>query len=165
MTKSISNSGVGAQSTAGQFSAVQQAANLASGALSTSHISNIWAGSAINSIYSSSYISNIKSVSPNLISISRPDGSEIVHIDENGKVVWKDGINIDAAADAISRSLYVGAERAAKITNNVKQRIRDTVFEEMIYIAKNRGSLSVDELTLMWESAKIMDKLKGGYDE
>lgn len=39
--------------------------------------------------------------------------------------------------------------------------MRDTVFEEMISLAKEKGSLTVEDLTYLHTAAKIMDKLKG----
>ena len=47
------------------------------------------------------------------------------------------------------------------ITYSVKQRMRDAVFEELIDMANTKGILSVDDLTYLHQSAKIMDKLKG----
>ena len=49
----------------------------------------------------------------------------------------------------------------AGVTYGVRQRIRDAVFEELIDMANNKGTLSVDDLTYLHQAAKIMDKLKG----
>jgi hypothetical protein len=46
----------------------------------------------------------------------------------------------------------------------VKQRMRDAVFEELIDMAKSKGSLTADDLTYLQQAAKIMDKLKGIKD-
>lgn len=86
---------------------------------------------------------------------------EIVRLNPDGSVTWADGINVPEASQAFERSLRLGAERSAGITYGVKQRIRDAVFEELIDMAKTKGTLSVDDLTYLHQAAKIMDKLKG----
>jgi hypothetical protein len=90
---------------------------------------------------------------------------EIVRLDNTGKVIWaNDNIDINGAASALSKALNLSAEKSAGITYAVKQRMRDVVFEEVISIAKEKGTLTPDDLTYMHQSAKIIDKLKGGNE-
>jgi hypothetical protein len=89
-------------------------------------------------------------------------GSEIVRLNLDGTVTWAGGIDIDAAADAFSKSLQLGAEIRASITKSVKLKMRDSVFEDLINIAKEKGSLTAEDLTYLLEASKIVEKLKGG---
>lgn len=97
----------------------------------------------------------------NLISLSN-NGKEILRVEKDGKIIWADDINIDEAAEALSKSLSISIEMKAGINKRIKREIRNSIFEDLISIAKEKGSLSVDELTYLLEGAKIMDKLKGG---
>lgn len=99
----------------------------------------------------------------NIISIQN-QGKEIVRLNLDGSVTWNDEINVDEAAEAFARSMRIGLEIQAGITKGVKSRMRDAVFEEIIELAKINGKLTLDELTFMYESSKIMEKLKGGRD-
>jgi hypothetical protein len=85
-----------------------------------------------------------------------------VNID--GSVTWSQEINIDEAAEAFSCTLRLGAELASGINKKVKAEMRDTVFEEIIELAKVKGTLTLDDLTFMYEASKIMEKLKGGRE-
>lgn len=85
----------------------------------------------------------------------------IVTLTKDGDVIWEDDATIDEAAEAFSTALQIGSEMAAGITNKVKQKMRDTVFEEMISLAKEKGSVSAEDLHYLWQAAKIIDKLKG----
>jgi hypothetical protein len=96
--------------------------------------------------------------------VFRHDGTEIVRIEKDGSVTWKSGIYIDEAAIALGKSLSLSAEISIGITNTVKQKMRDTVFEEMISLVKEKGTLDETDLTYLWQAAKIMDKLKGGKE-
>jgi hypothetical protein len=87
--------------------------------------------------------------------------NEIVRLERDGTVIWGDTIDIDAAAESFSKSLTMGSELAAGITYATKLRMRDTVFEEIISIAKSKGPLSVEDLTYLLQSSKIVEKLKG----
>lgn len=89
------------------------------------------------------------------------NGFEVVRLTNNGSVVWAQGIDVDEAAKAFATSMCIGAELMTGITYSVKQRMRDAVFEELIDMANTKGILSVDDLTYLHQSAKIMDKLKG----
>ena len=90
-------------------------------------------------------------------------GKEIVKLTQEGKVIWTDPeMNEDEAAQAFARSMQYSAELKAGITKTVKSQMRDTVFEEIINIAKQKGSLTADDLTYLLEASKIIEKLKGG---
>lgn len=95
------------------------------------------------------------------ISISSAAGKEIVRLNKDGSVTWNDTVDIDEAATAFAKSISIGAEMSAGITYAVKQRMRDAVFDELIEMAKDKGSLTADDLTYLHKAAKIMDKLKG----
>lgn len=103
------------------------------------------------------------SMQSNIITI-QGGTKEIVRINSKGDVEWPNGCDdatIDEAAKALASSLRLGTEIAAGVRANVKQKIRDAVFEEVIDIAKQKGALTADDLTYLWQSAKIVDKLKG----
>jgi len=98
-----------------------------------------------------------------ILTISNHSGKELVRLTHEGKVVWADPeMNEEEAAQAFGRALSYSAELKAGITKQVKATMRDNIFEEIINIAKTKGSLTVDELTYMYEASKIMEKLKGG---
>lgn len=102
--------------------------------------------------------------SPKLTSIVtfvNPFGKEIVRIEADGTVVWQDGYNIDDAAEALGKAIYLTLEQKAAITERTKRDMRDIVFQEIIALANETGSVTAEELTRYWEAAKIMDKLKG----
>lgn len=86
---------------------------------------------------------------------------EIVRLNRDGTVVWARDISDNEAAEAFSRSLQLGAEISAGITQKVKLNMRDSVFNDLIEIAKSKGSLSADDLTYLLASSKIVEKLKG----
>ncbi len=95
-----------------------------------------------------------------LITLSNA-GKEIVKLLPDGSVVWNDEIKVNEAAEAFSRSLSMGSEIAAGISKKAKSRIRDSIFEDIISIAKDKGSLTAEDLTYLLEASKIMEKLKG----
>lgn len=84
---------------------------------------------------------------------------EIVRICSDGSVKWNDEIQIDAAAEALSKSLKLGVEIAAGITSRVKKEIRNSVFEDLITLAKEKGTLTADDVEYALRCCKIMDKL------
>jgi hypothetical protein len=122
-------------------------------------IRNITNGGYINpSTYNGSF--NISK--SDIVRFSNSAGKEIVRLTQEGKVIWADPeMNEDEAAQAFTRSLEVSAELKAGITKAVMVRIRDSVFEEIINIAKQKGTLTADDLTYLLEASKIMEKLKG----
>jgi hypothetical protein len=89
------------------------------------------------------------------------NNQEIVRLTTDGEVIWQNGIDIDAAAEALSKSLVLSSEMMIGITKSVKRKMRHTAIEELIESAKEKGFLTVEELTFMLESSKILDKLKG----
>jgi hypothetical protein len=91
-------------------------------------------------------------------------GSEIVRLNRDGTITWANGIDVDEAADAFGRAIALGAEMQAGITEGTKRRMRDSVFADLIDIAKEKGSLTADDLTYLLEASKIMEKLKGGRE-
>ena len=99
----------------------------------------------------------------NIISFSNA-GGEVVRLNVDGSVTWKNGIDVDEAAEAFGKAMRLSSELQSGITKKVKAEMRDKVFEEIIEIAKTNGSLTVDELTFMYESSKIMEKLRGGRE-
>ena len=109
-------------------------------------------GAAVWSTSNPQYTSNI--------ALSGTKG-EVVRLNPDGTVTWANGIKVDEAAEAFAKSITVGAELAAGLTESVKKQMRDTLFEEIIEIAKEDGPLSAEQLTFMHKSSKIMDKLKG----
>lgn len=92
-------------------------------------------------------------------------GNKIVSLEANGDVIWHKPDAINEAAEAFSKSIKLGAEIQTKITKSVKLNMRDSVFNSLIEIAKDKGPLSADELTSLLEASKIIEKLKGGNDE
>lgn len=98
-----------------------------------------------------------------IVTISN-NSKEIVSIKPDGSVVWAHGIDIDAAAEAFSKSISLGVELAAGLTKSTKLRMRDSVFEDLISIAKEKGSLTAEDLTYLLQASKIVEKLKGGKE-
>jgi hypothetical protein len=97
-----------------------------------------------------------------IISLMDGQGKQIVKLNEDGTVTWAAGIQIDEAADAFGKSFNLGAERKVGITNRVKSQMRDSVFNDLIDIAKIKGSLSAEDLQYLLSASKIVEKLKGG---
>jgi hypothetical protein len=116
------------------------------------------------SSYITSSIGNINYQPPYIIQFNN-NGKEIVKLKSDGTVEWTNGIEIDEAAEAFAKTLSMGAEMSAGITKKVKLEMRDSVFEDLIAIAKERGSLTAEDLTFLLQGSKIVEKLKGGkYD-
>jgi hypothetical protein len=91
-------------------------------------------------------------------------GKEIVRINLDGSITWPNGIDEEEGAKAFSQSVMVGAEMAAGINQKVKLAMRDSVFEDLIEIAKEKGSLTAEDLTFLLQASKIVEKLKGSKD-
>jgi len=98
----------------------------------------------------------------NIFTLSKSANQEIVRLNLDGSVSWGNGIDIDAAAEAFGEALQMGAELKAGISKAIKLRMRDSVFEDLINIAREKGSLTADDLTYLLEASKIVEKLKGG---
>lgn len=99
--------------------------------------------------------------SPNIIVFAN-SGKEIVKLTKDGEVEWPSGIRVDEASKAFAKSLILSSELASGITSRVKTNMRDSVFNDLISIAKEKGSLTADDLTYLLEASKIVEKLKGG---
>ena len=99
-----------------------------------------------------------------IISLNGINNKEIVRLNIDGSVTWGQDINVDEAAEAFARTLHLSAELAAGVNKKVKSQMRDTVFKEIIELAKVKGTLTLDDLTFMYEASKIMEKLKGGRE-
>jgi len=123
---------------------------------------NQWGGASnITSNWTNGSFSVLPQSNPNIFTLHDPNNKEIVKLNSDGTITWTDGIEIDEAAEAFSKSIRLGAELSAGITKSVKLRMRDSVFEDIIEMAKLKGPLSVEDLTFMLESSKIVEKLKG----
>lgn len=99
-----------------------------------------------------------------IIRFMTDNGTEIVRMDVDGTVVWANGIELDEAAKCFAKSMRMGAEISAGITKKVKLEMRDSVFNDIISIAKEKGSLTAEDLTFLLEASKIIEKLKGGRE-
>lgn len=129
-----------------------------------SSLINVTAQAATNQYILTGNNSNTQWSSPqisNVVTFHGSNNKEIVRLNKDGSVTWDNGINVDEAAEAFSRSMSLGGELAAGITYGVKQRMRDTVFEEIISIAREKGNISLEDLQYLHQAAKIVDKLKG----
>lgn len=111
--------------------------------------------------YTTSYYGSRFSVTNDKIVFYDGTGKEMVHLSDDGKVIWNGNIQIDAAAEAFGNALNLGAELSAGITENTKINVRNMVFDEIIKVAEEEGPLSAQQLTFMLRSCKIVDKLKG----
>ena len=107
------------------------------------------------------YTTSMSYAPPNIITLMKDGNKEILRVTPEGKVEWAEGHTVDDAAEAFGKSITLGTEIAAGVTSRVKGEMRDVVFEEIIEMSKIKGVLTTHELTLMFESAKIMEKLKG----
>lgn len=101
-------------------------------------------------------------VSSTIVTYYGNNNTEVVRLNSDGTVTWANGIDVDAAAEAFAKSMTLGAEITAGITSRVKLEMRDSVFNDIIAIAKEKGSLTAEDLTYLLEASKIVEKLKGG---
>lgn len=92
--------------------------------------------------------------------INDSKGAEIVSMMNDGSIIWSDTVDINEAAVAMTTVFSLSAEKAVGITNNIKLKMRDSVFQDIINIAKEKGPLSAEELTYLLEASKIVEKLK-----
>ena len=123
-------------------------------------------GGVGTSITTSNYVTNtMNSITmlqpPNVISIKGLNNKDIVTIENDGTVTWAGDIDVDEAAEAFGRVLSLSTEMRSGITSGVKSRIRDSVFEDLISIAQDKGSLTAEDLTYLLRSSKIIENLKG----
>lgn len=112
-----------------------------------------------NTINPTSYIGS--GYQSNLI-FNSSNNQEIVRLNADGTITWANGYQVDEAAEHFGKMLKVGAEMAVGITARVKRDMRDSVFEDLIEIAKSKGALSAEDLTYLLNASKIVEKLKGG---
>jgi hypothetical protein len=87
----------------------------------------------------------------------------MVKVMSDGRIEWNQNYTVDDAARQFSQMLQMSTELACGITTKVKCEIRDSIFEEIIYICDKRGTITADDLRFMHESCKIVDKLKAKY--
>lgn len=132
----------------------------AAGNIGAGYNTTMWNSNGVSNMPTYITGTNLTSNQTSIVSISN-SGKEIVRINKDGSVTWDDDATVDEAAEAFGKSLALGAELSAGLTYTVKQRMRDAVFEEMISLAKEKGSLTAEDLTYLHTAAKIMDKLKG----
>lgn len=97
-----------------------------------------------------------------LLAISYED-TEIFRLDYNGKSTWKDGIQVDRAAEAFSRAIQYGITETTGLNKTVRRELRmagwDAAFEEIIRAVEAGRNLDTEELTYMRDAIKILDKL------
>jgi len=93
--------------------------------------------------------------------ITSSNNKEIVRINDDGSVTWNSGTNEDEAIKSLSNVFTISYEKASGITEGTKRRMRDSVFEELISIAKDSGALSAEDLEYILRCSKIVEKLKG----
>lgn len=134
-----------------------------------SYLTSTGYGTAWNTAAGTAYINpttyNVTFTIPpvDILKLQTITGKDIVRVTQDGEVIWADPeMNENEAAQALTRSMQQSAELKAGITKTVKSKMRDTVFEEIINIAKQKGSLTADDLTYLLEASKIIEKLKGG---
>jgi hypothetical protein len=94
------------------------------------------------------------------LDILNEHGLPIVTVNSDGETIWHNKIDIDEAADALGKSLYLSAELKSGITETSKRKMRDSIFEDLISIAKEKGSLTAEDLTYLLSASKIVEKLK-----
>lgn len=104
------------------------------------------------------------SPSPTSIITWSTGSKEIVRMNIDGTITWADGYQIDEAAEAFARAMSLGSEFAAGVTRRVKSDMRDSVFADIIEIAKEKGSLTAEDLTYLLRASKIVEKLKGAKE-
>lgn len=123
--------------------------------------SNITTNVTMGQIVPPSYITR----GPNsdiVISFLDNNGNSVVSLYVDGTVKWAKGEeNLTEAQRSFASMLTLTLEQKALVTQGMKLKTRDQVFEEVIRMARERGPLSADDLTFMLESSKIIEKLKG----
>ena len=115
--------------------------------------------SSINSgLVNTGFVGN--NYSYDVISFRGKDNKEVVSVKSDGTVVWADGIQINEAAEAFSRSMTLGSEMCAKITSRVRREIKDVIFDELHKLALEKGSITAEDIKYFHQCTKLMDKLK-----
>lgn len=166
------NSPIGSANTMGNI-ILSTGTNIPTYTMNSSMItgSAIAAGSVYNTITSSPYqgsssftIGTNLHNSTSVVTFYNQSNTEIVRLNRDGTITWGNGIDVNEAAEAFARSISLGGEMQSGITQGVKHRMRDSVFADLIEIAKEKGSLTADDLTYLLEASKIVEKLKGGKE-
>jgi len=94
-----------------------------------------------------------------VIALYGDDGEEIVKLRGDGIVVWKSGTQVDEATKAFSLALRQGAAMTGGITAVVKAEIRNEIYANLIALAKEKGNLSIEDLTFDRDSCILVEKL------
>lgn len=134
---------------------------LSSGVHYPSTIGSIGGGGSAGYSHSFTVGTNLHN-SASVVTFYKIGGGEIVRLNQDGTITWASDIDVDEAAEAFGRAVSLGAEMQTGITQGVKQRMRDSVFNDLINIAKEKGSLTAEDLTFLLEASKIVEKLRGG---
>lgn len=114
--------------------------------------------SIVSSMYGSRII-NSSQDSNTLLTLYDSKGTPILSVDKSGVVTWKAGYEIDQAAEAFAQAMQSGVEKSVGITSAIKSRMRDSVFNDLIAIAKEKGPLSTKELEYLLSASKIIERL------
>ena len=114
--------------------------------------------SIVSSMYGSRII-NSSQDSNTLLTLHDSKGTPILSVDKSGVVTWKAGYEIDQAAEAFAQAMQSGVEKSVGITSAIKSRMRDSMFNDLIAIAKEKGPLSAKELEYLLSASKIIEQL------
>jgi hypothetical protein len=93
------------------------------------------------------------------IAIDGEDGEEIVRLRNDGKVVWKNGVQLDEGVKAFSSLLRLGVAESAGVGASVREEIRNQIYADLIAMAKEKGSLTEEDLTFDRDSCILVEKL------
>lgn len=99
------------------------------------------------------------------IAISGEDGEEIVRLRNDGKVVWKNGVQLDEGVKSFSSLLRLGVAESAGVGASVRREIREQVYADLIAMAKEKGSLTEEDLTFDRDSCILVEKLAKSTQE
>jgi hypothetical protein len=101
--------------------------------------------------------------SPYIFTLTNRKGETVFSVDNDGKIIWQSTIESDVKEAAENFSSYIGleVEKKAGIYDTTKRKIRDSIFNDLIKIAVEKGSLNADDLTYLLEASKMLEKLKG----
>jgi len=110
-------------------------------------------------IFSSMDHSRISVGAGSLITMFNSNNEEVVRLREDGIVIWKHGINIDDATRAFSIALRQGAVVCSGVGAIARTEIRSEIYANLINLAKEKGSLTIDDLTFDRDSCILVEKL------
>jgi hypothetical protein len=132
--------------------------------------SNVATRAYVNQSIASSSISNtrIKFSAPGsdtLLTIYDKDDNTLVEMDSKGVVTWGDDVDVNDAASSFATMLRYAAVEAHGVTDDVRQEIfskgRDQAFEEIMQHLEEGKTLSVQDLTYIRDSVKVVHELSG----